>query len=108
LIFSSSNLSTFAEREGFTLVDDDILDLLQNAYEDPVLPLSYKLVDSYTRFFLDNKKKNHIFIKKYDYDISGVSHINHAFIKNLAKHKLKVSRKFNVDTTNLDKLKNMN
>ena len=91
------DLSTIAEREGFLLNDEDILDLLQNAYEDPILPLSYKLVDSYSRFFLENKKKNHIFVTNYDYNVLGVSDINYDILKNFAKHKLTISRQFEIE-----------
>lgn len=81
MIFSWADLSTIAEREGFLLNDEDILDLLQNAYEDPILPLSYKLVDSYSRFFLENKKKNHIFVTNYDYMFWGYLILIMIFLK---------------------------
>lgn len=88
-----ADLSTAAEREGFVLTDDDILDLLQNAHEDPILPLSYRMVDGYANIFL-NKQKNLHKVEKYEYDLGGMNMINVEAVKNFAKHKVTIKKEF--------------
>lgn len=90
--FLTYDLTDFIELEELVLRDDSVLDLLQNGIEDPVLPVSYQLLDLYTKKFLYMLKKKHFFVKKYDYYIGAFHDINYENVTNFAKYSLKVSR----------------
>lgn len=88
------DLSTAAEREGFVLNDHDIMDLLHTANEDPVLPLSYRMVDGYIKLFLENHQNLHQ-VKTYDYTTGSYQpRLNYETVQNFTKYKITLKREF--------------
>lgn len=74
--------------------DDDILAILHHGNDDPILPASYIILDSYMDIFLKKKKKPYKFIKRYEYAIGVVHEINYENVKNFAKYQLSISDAF--------------
>jgi len=91
-------LSTVAERQGFVLNDDDILELLHTANEDPVLPLSYRMVNNYIDQFLEKSKNFHKVKKNYEYSSGSYQPIiNYDTVKNFTKYKVTIKKEFEAE-----------
>lgn len=87
-------LSTTAERFGFVLNEDDILDLLHTANEDPVLPLSYRMIDNYIKIFLE-KQQNFHQVSTYEYSTGSYQpNINYETVQNFTKYKITLKKEF--------------